>query len=653
MAIITSSEITLTRVDDGKDGAPGADGKDGEDGFSPTVGTTTTKTYSAITGTIPSEANPAALEYYELINNEYVLTTDTAPVASKTYYTITEISVSIAVTDVNGQQPPVVLESSAPVYNALKDVTVFNQLTSGGALQGVFLNESGHAYFNGQYLRAEGADIGGFSVNSDSIHTRNVPVTSNVDNSVALSSNTNGFQRIIGDTVRSGLKLAIGSNFAVDKAGTLYASNGEFSGDIYGSSLWFGTENGGAGITAIGDNYDGMKIYGPGKVSVTANGGFSINTSTDATVWGEDNGDGARFFMSKGNSSVGGTITMRSGVRDRTYQDGNVINDEYATISLDDTSGLIFELRGTRTYNGTPYPYGASFEMANAHTYMQCDNFVFLTRENNIPSEDVTEKSFVIDNQGIVTIAGDGARYGNVILGTHDSTSLGVNSVTMRMNPSPFGTYIDGDGDASPYLRLRETEKTVLYGYGGDTNGIGVLLEGSGTTVVGAGEAGRNIVLNNVNSSQAGTNESLHLASDNAIYFYSNCQTIANRKQMYLDTNGELHVPGKVYQDAPVALATWGTYSSVNTTITLNSAYTNYRFIVIRFGADAGGSTIGGLSTMVIPTMMMNASNEYQHGWYQGTAYQSIKFTSPTTTQIKITGRTGSASGIRNIYGFN
>ena len=85
----------------------------------------------------------------------------------------------------------------------------------------------------------------------------------------------------------------------------------------------------------------------------------------------------------------------------------------------------------------------------------------------------------------------------------------------------------------------------------------------------------------------------------------------------------------------------------------MNSAYTNYRFIVIRFGADAGGSTIGGLSTMVIPTMMMNASNEYQHGWYQGTAYQSIKFTSPTTTQIKITGRTGSASGIRNIYGFN
>ena len=554
------------------------------------------------------------------------------------------------------------------IFNDSTAKQAFDRLTDGGALQGLFTSDSGNAYLNANFIKAGSisadkiavtdlyalaATIGGFQIDADSIHTSNVPVTSNANNSVALSSNPYGFTREIGGDDISGLKLAIGSKFGVTTDGTLYASNGRFSGDIYGSSLWFGTDSGGTGITAIGDNYDGMKIYGLGKVSVTANGGFSINTSTDATVWGEDNGDGARFFMSQGNSSVGGIITMRSGVRDRTYQDGNVINDEYAEIRLDDTAGLIFRLNGTRTYNDIPYPYGASFEMANAHAYMLCDNFVFTTRENNIAADSATEKNFVIDNKGVVTIAGDSERYGNVILGTHDSTSLGVNSVTMKMNPSPFGTYINGDGEAVPYARLRETEKTVLYGYGGNTNGIGVLLEGDGTTVVGAGEAGRNIVLNNVNSSQSGTNESLHLASDDAIYFYSNCQTIANRKQMYLDTNGELHVPGKVYQDAPVALSTWGTYSSVGTTITLSSAYTNYRFLIIRLGADAGGSTIGGLSTMVIPTMMMNSSNEYQHGWYQGTAYQSIKFTSPSTTQIKITGRTGSVSGIRNVYGFN
>lgn len=77
-------------------------------------------------------------------------------------------------------------------------------------------------------LTATSGEIGGFALDSTSLHTKNVAVTSNAANSVALSSST--FTRTIGDTSRSSLKFAIGSNFGVTNDGTVYASNGVFSG---------------------------------------------------------------------------------------------------------------------------------------------------------------------------------------------------------------------------------------------------------------------------------------------------------------------------------------------------------------------------------------------------------------------------------------
>ena len=195
--------------------------------------------------------------------------------------------------------------------------------------------------------------------------------------------------------------------------------------------------------------------------------------------------------------------------------------------------------------------------------------------------------------------------------------------------------------------------KNVLYAYNGLDEGIGVLLQGNGTTVVAAGEAGRDLIRADVNNAQAGNGEQLHLASDSYIYFYSNCQTIANRKQMTFDSNGDLTVPGRVKQADPDALTSFGTYSAANTTVTLTSAYTNYNFLILRFGANNGdNSSIAGISTMLIPTMMINASNEFQHGWYQGSAWQNIKFQFPTTTSLKILTRTGNVAGLRQVLAF-
>lgn len=90
-----------------------------------------------------------------------------------------------------------------------------------------------HAIISGT-ITATAGEIGGFAIDSTSIHTKNVAVTSNASNSVALSSST--FTRTIGGTSRSSLKFAIGSNFGVSNTGTLYANSANLnSANLTGS----------------------------------------------------------------------------------------------------------------------------------------------------------------------------------------------------------------------------------------------------------------------------------------------------------------------------------------------------------------------------------------------------------------------------------
>ena len=83
-------------------------------------------------------------------------------------------------------------------------------------------------------LQAIGATIGGFQIDTNSIHTKNVATTSNADNSIALSSA--GFTRTINGTSRAGLRLAMGDKFGVTGDGTIYASNVDLTGKITATS---------------------------------------------------------------------------------------------------------------------------------------------------------------------------------------------------------------------------------------------------------------------------------------------------------------------------------------------------------------------------------------------------------------------------------
>ena len=97
----------------------------------------------------------------------------------------------------------------------------------------LYLDNSGNLNLTGT-ITAIGGAIGGLAIDTTSIHTSDVDITSNANNSVGLSSST--FTRTIGDTSRGDLKFAIGSKFGVASDGTLYASNGVFSGTITSSN---------------------------------------------------------------------------------------------------------------------------------------------------------------------------------------------------------------------------------------------------------------------------------------------------------------------------------------------------------------------------------------------------------------------------------
>ena len=67
----------------------------------------------------------------------------------------------------------------------------------------------------------------------------------------------------------------------------------------------------------------------------------------------------------------------------------------------------------------------------------------------------------------------------------------------------------------------------------GDTSGNGIVIGGGGLVVVGAGESANNLVSA---ASLPGGQEKLYLTSDSEIYFYTNCNTIGDRKGMTLNT---------------------------------------------------------------------------------------------------------------------
>lgn len=100
-----------------------------------------------------------------------------------------------------------------------------------------------------------------------------------------------------------------------------------------------------------------------------------------------------------------------------------------------------------------------------------------------------------------------------------------------------------GDGstttEAAVYGKLASRNAAAIRLIDYDVNGSAVLIGDGGLTIIGGGESASALynALVNAGSVVAGT-EQLHLASDNALYLYSNCNSIVSRHTAVLETGG-------------------------------------------------------------------------------------------------------------------
>lgn len=130
--------------------------------------------------------------------------------------------------------------------------------------------------FSGNVTAITG-NIGGFEIDATSIHTNGVAVTSNADNSIALSSAD--FTRTINGVSTQGLRFAIGDKFGVTGDGSLYGSDVNLSGTITATQGKIGDLDLSNGALYYSDD------TGSNYLSFNANGFMSYATSnTDGYI---------------------------------------------------------------------------------------------------------------------------------------------------------------------------------------------------------------------------------------------------------------------------------------------------------------------------------------------------------------------------------
>ena len=172
--------------------------------------------------------------------------------------------------------------------------------------------------------------IGGLAIDSSSIHTDGVAITSSADNSIGLSSVN--FTRTIKDSdgtnvSRSGLRFAIGGNFAIDYKGRIYGTSATLDTNTIACSkeiVMYNTDiQGNTGYLKARINYtqSGDMGYGSSDPTVTP-GSFKLTSNVAVT---------APAIDCTGRLVVGGNLGVHSQLR----VDG--IIDSYSNIYSEGT----------------------------------------------------------------------------------------------------------------------------------------------------------------------------------------------------------------------------------------------------------------------------------------------------------------------------
>lgn len=149
-------------------------------------------------------------------------------------------------------------------------------------------------------ITATAGTIGGFKIDSTSIRTNDVAITSNADNSIGLSSAD--FTRTINGTSRAGLRFAIGDKFGVTGDGVIYA----------GSAIISGTLSAGANSTIGPWTVTSTSIYKGNATHGTSGDGNMYFGNSGLSVSNKFKVDSAGNLTAT-SANITGTITATSG----------------------------------------------------------------------------------------------------------------------------------------------------------------------------------------------------------------------------------------------------------------------------------------------------------------------------------------------------
>ena len=136
-------------------------------------------------------------------------------------------------------------------------------------------------------------------------------------------------------------------------------------------------------------------------------------------------------------------------------------------------------------------------------------------------------KSSLIDGQLKVTNGITGALNGNAssaTKATQDSDGNKINATYLKLAGGTITGNISYNMNSSTQIPFKV--------YGGDNNGQGISVGAGGATIVGSGESAKAC-----ESLLTATTEETWITSDNAIKFYTNCQTIGNKVGVFLNSS--------------------------------------------------------------------------------------------------------------------
>lgn len=394
----------------------------------------------------------------------------------------------------------------------LNQEKVFNKLTNNGALQGLYMRNN-NLYINAEYIEtgtltsiaiqngtavsgvypfsvdangnmvansasikgtitASGGTIGGFTIESDHLHTTNIVATSNAANSVALGG-TGSFTRTINGTSRSNLKFAIGSKFGVGNDGTLYAASAIISSGSTPASGVTGFNLSSAGLLQASNAVIYGSIYAGGGTiggwtigsNTLTNGTLGVDSSfhmgtsnlssSNVTIAGNSRSDWRLAIGSKFGVTSNGTLYADSAaftsyfyVRDSSQTTVFMIDASSSTPSVQIPSTTTFQIAGNNVTNGVKVlNYNGEYSITKSSTNISSNNST-LRRYGNVV---VLTVEVTLSTDGTIAIASglpltpsDHPARGTALTSTGSSAArlwMGANTSTAYIIAPAAGTY--------------------------------------------------------------------------------------------------------------------------------------------------------------------------------------------------------------------